>query len=199
MGDVVQIKSKWNLTRDAFDRFLACLDGDREQAGLKYEKIRLKLIRFFEWRRVQFAEEHADETINRVVRKIGAGETIREPTTYIYGVARMLLLEILKEQEKRQSALDQLSFVQEPEDEGDRDAQLEGLKRCLHSLTPEGRELIMAYYEEDKSRKIENRKALAERFGISHDTLRVRALRLREKLEKCLRNCLYQRSTKPQA
>ena len=40
----------WSLTKDAFDRLLSVLDPDRNEAGLKYERIREKLTNLFRWR-----------------------------------------------------------------------------------------------------------------------------------------------------
>src|SRR5437667_247442 len=62
------VSKKWSLTQSAFDKFLACLDQDRDGAGLRYELIRSKLINYFDWRDCPSPEDHADETINRVVR-----------------------------------------------------------------------------------------------------------------------------------
>jgi hypothetical protein len=70
VNDARTTRTKWVLTGEAFKRFLACLDADTEQAGEKYEAIRQKLVKFFDWRGAHFPEECADETINRVVRKL---------------------------------------------------------------------------------------------------------------------------------
>src|ERR1700759_1242376 len=75
-------QTKWSLTREGFDRLLDCLDPDREKAGQQYEIIRSKLIHYFDWRDCPFPEEHADETINRVIRKLDAGEAFRDVSTY---------------------------------------------------------------------------------------------------------------------
>src|SRR5207248_454000 len=52
------------------------------------------------------------------------------------------------------------------------------------------RDLIIGYYQGEKSNKIKNRQILAERLRIPIGTLRMRALRLREQLEVCVENCL---------
>src|ERR1051326_5706272 len=63
------------LTQQAFDALLACLDSDRERAAEKYETLRLKLVKFFEWRACAVAaQDLADEVINRVARRIDGGE-----------------------------------------------------------------------------------------------------------------------------
>nr|MDQ3743617.1 hypothetical protein [Acidobacteriota bacterium] len=55
--------------QDDFDSLLAWLDADREEAGKKYESIRLRLIRIFTCRGRHDSEELADETIRRVTLK----------------------------------------------------------------------------------------------------------------------------------
>ena len=67
---------KWTLTQDAFDRLLIALGGDRDRGGEKYLEIRTNLTRFFEWRGCSFPEDHADETFNRIAKKIDEGEQI---------------------------------------------------------------------------------------------------------------------------
>src|SRR4029077_6977680 len=93
----------------AFERFLAALAADRDAAADRYEQIRSKLLRFFEWRGGRFPEEHADETMTRVMRKLDEGEKIVDAATYCYGVARLVLLEALKQQDRQRDALGSLT------------------------------------------------------------------------------------------
>src|SRR5215471_18128387 len=88
------VPKKWSLTKDGFDRLLASLDPDRDVAALQYERLRAKLINYFDWRDCPAPEDHADEAINRVIRKLSEGEDFRDISTYVLGIARMMLLEI---------------------------------------------------------------------------------------------------------
>ena len=184
-------RRKWALTQEAFDRLLAAFDADRESAGKKYLELRVALIRFFEWRGCPFPEDHADESVNRVARKISEGEAVRDPAQYAIGVARMLLLEIHKTREKQRRALDEMPFSEAaPYEFEEVEPRVECLKRCLQRLSPENREMILQYYQGEKGSKIENRKRLTDRFNIPLNTLRMRALRLREKLLVCVEDCV---------
>jgi hypothetical protein len=60
----------------------------------------------------------------------------------------------------------------------------------MSQLSQENRDLILNYYKGDKGEKIKNRKVLTQLFGIPSNILRMRALRLREKLRLCAENCL---------
>jgi hypothetical protein len=61
----------WFLSQEAFDSLLEWLDSDREQAAMKYEDIRKRLIKIFTGRGCAEAEDLTDETINRVISKLG--------------------------------------------------------------------------------------------------------------------------------
>ena len=184
-------RQKWTLTQDAFDRLLIALGGDRDSGGEKYLEIRANLTRFFEWRGCSFPEDHADETFNRIARKIDEGEEILNPAGYAMGVARLVLLEIMKSRQREQSALNEIGTSGEvyvAADDGE--DRLECLQNCLQTLSPDNRELILEYYKGEKSEKIQNRKKLQDRLGIPVNTLRMRALRLRERLQSCVEECV---------
>ncbi|MCI0420658.1 MAG: hypothetical protein L0387_02510 [Acidobacteria bacterium] len=190
MSDATPLTSPWKLTPEAFSKFLRSLDPDRSTAGERYEVIRSKLIRFFEWRDCPHPDEHADETINRVIRKIDQGEELQDPSTYVYGVARMLLLEIHKERERERNALQEVSLSSQSVPDPEEESRAHCLQRCLDALPVENRQLIIQYYQGEGQTKIENRKQLAERLSLPLNALRIRALRLREKLEGCVKGCL---------
>ena len=184
-------QQKWTLTQDAFDKLLIVFGGDRESGSEKYLEIRGNLTRFFEWRGCPFPEDHADETMNRVAKKVAGGEEILNPAGYAMGVARLLLLEILKGRQREQSALTEIGQTSEAyEAEDDSEGRLTCLRNCLQTLSSENRDLILQYYQGEKSEKIQNRKKLMERLGIPVNTLRMRALRLRERLQTCVEECL---------
>jgi len=188
---MLNTRQKWTLTQDAFDKLLIAFGGDRERGSEKYLEIRGNLTRFFEWRGCPFPEDHADETMNRVAKKVDAGEEILNPAGYAMGVARLLLLEIVKGRQREQSALTEIGRESEAyEAEDDSEGRLTCLRNCLQTLSSENRDLILQYYQGEKSEKIQNRKKLMERLGVPVNTLRMRALRLRERLQGCVEECM---------
>lgn len=191
MTAVTNAQSKWSLSQEAFDGLLSCLADNREEAGKKYLEIRSKLVRFFEWRGCPFPEDHADETVNRVARRVSEGEQLRNPAGYFIGVARLLLLEILKSRAKESRALAEMAVSPaEAVDSSENENRIACLRQCLQGLSPDNRELILQYYQGDKGEKIAHRKSLTVRLGVPVNTLRMRALRLREKLQECVEGCL---------
>jgi RNA polymerase sigma factor (sigma-70 family) len=191
VNDAPATGREWVLTGEALDRFLSSLDANPDHAGRKYEVLRQKLVKIFDWRGARFPEECADETINRVVKKLEYGQEIRDIPTYCQGVARLVFLETLKKAENRQVSLDDLKSVQASplvhEDDTDQRACFTG---CLDELPIQSRQLILQYYEDERRVKINNRQAMAEQLGIPVSALRSRVQRIRDRLEQCITHCL---------
>ena len=192
MNSTLSSKEESALTQQAFDKLLACFDSDRERAGEKYQSLRCKLVKFFEWRACAVAAlDLADETINRVARRIDEGEIVRNHSNYAYGVARMVYLERMKTL-KREEAAREIVLTETDTEDVHAKERLECFESCLKKLSDESRELIVAYYREQRRAKIKLRRELAARLGIPLNALRIRAHRIRTKLEECVVNCLQQ-------
>ena len=186
---------KWRLTQRAFEKFLATLDADRGAAAERYEQIRAKLTRFFEWRACAFPDERADETINRVIRITDERGELSDPAAYCFGVAKLVLLEAIRQQTKEQAAFHELQRAAPPlVDDEDGDHRLECLGACLKELPPDHQALIREYYGADAGRRIDGRKLQADRLGIGLNALRIRAHRVSDRIERCVNACL-RRST----
>lgn len=185
------------LTADTFARLLRRLDSDQDVAGEQYEELRRKLIRFFEWRSAPFPEDHADEVFNRLAKRLAENVAVQNVATYCYEIARLVLLETLKSNDSRRASLEDISVpvIPQPSDEAtQREARLQCLDDCLGALPPDGRELIVEYYQDDKRDRIERRKGLAARLGLQREALANRAQRLRDKLERCVTRCVAKKS-----
>ena len=180
------------MSQDDFDRFLAWLDADPEQAGGKYEDIRRKLIRFFLCRGCGVdAEDLADRTIDRVIRKLPeiAERYEGDPFHYFLGVARNVFREWVKvEIAKRDLSLPPPGDSREDLEEKERLDSC--LQKCMKTLTQKDQEIILGYYTGDKQQKIINRQRMAERLGMAPNALRIRAHRIRTKLRSCVEKYL---------
>jgi DNA-directed RNA polymerase specialized sigma24 family protein len=187
----VRRKSEWVLTQAAFDGFLATLDRDRDKAGEKYEHIRLTLLKYFQWCGSDMPDIDADETINRVTRRIYEGQDIYNLPAYVHGVAKLVQAESLKRR-NRMRAFDEELFVGHSPVGVDVEAPnyQDCLEQCLGRLSDEDREAITEYYSYKKTDKIVCRKRLAARLGISLSTLRVKMHRQRMSLETCVEKYL---------
>lgn len=180
---------KRGISQENFEKVLIWLSPDRELAGIKYEAIRLRLIKFFTLRACVSPDELSDNTIDIVAEKIDsvAGSYEGDPALYFHGVAKKVLL--------RYNKIPHLELPQylTQQDGGEEDyvsERHECLESCLQKLKEKDRELIVAYYRESKSEKIKLRKELADKKGISAKNLRVYVHRLKEVIEKCVRQCM---------
>src|SRR5437870_2999188 len=61
------------------------------------------------------------------------------------------------------------------------------LEQCARKLESLNREMIIRYYVGKGHSKIENRHALADELGISINALSIRACRIRDRLEACIK------------
>ena len=171
----------WELTQQSWCGFLNILDADRTSAGEKYEALRSRLITFFRARDCEPAEDWADETLDRVIRRSGEIQ-IADLSSFALGVARRVASEAHRS--NRTEPLGEQVPAASPFREEEDDALLrEYLALCLQRLPAADRELLIRYYEYEKSEKIQNKKDIAEALGISTATLRVRVCRLRRQLE----------------
>jgi DNA-directed RNA polymerase specialized sigma24 family protein len=179
------------LTSEAFDKLLDHFSPDPEEAARRYEVMRVKLIRYFEWRSCPLPEDEADLTIDRVTRRIDEGENIFNLNAYFFTVARLVFMETLKRRE-RPTDLDAVLAVPAASASLDekKETRLRCLDDCLDKLPIESRSLILGYYQDEGGAKIARRRQLAEALGIPLNALRIRAHRVRTILEKCVAGCL---------
>jgi DNA-directed RNA polymerase specialized sigma24 family protein len=183
-------KNESGPTPRAFEALLATLGPDRERAGERYERLRRKIIKFFEWRGCSWPEDHADDVLDRAMRRLDQGERIESLEGYCLGVARLVLREAAREGARRRAVLTDLAEAELPAEWPAEEPQSSCLDQCLALLPPADREVICEYYRGDKRARIDRRKALADRLGIRMNLLRLRAHRIRARLEACLRGCL---------
>lgn len=181
------------LTREGFEALLTQLGPDREEAGERYETIRRKLIRLFEWRGCDRAEDLADETINRVARRMAEGIEFKsnDPYGYFCGVAHLVYKETLRRSSREHRALESGEWplpVYVPEEEEPSDRRLECLRRCLAEVPQDQRDLLLRYHQGENN--IRNRKTLAGELGVPLNALRIRVHRVRRKVEACVHDCL---------
>ncbi len=178
-----------DLTQESFDRLLAWLDPNREVAGRAYESIRLRLIQGFTAHRCSVPDDLADETINRVARKLPEiiDTYVGDRRPYFYRVAHYVHLEYRRRWVEVVEISDDLRTVAPPDDQ---ELEFDCLERCLSCLPAQNREIILRYYQGERKKKIEARKQLAVALRIELPLLRLRAQRIREKLKECILDCL---------
>jgi len=187
----------WTLTASAFNRLLNWLDESDTTSGQSYIALRRRLVAYFDRKDCPTAEDLADETLNRVARRLeeeGAIQT-ESAAKYCYITARFVFMESFRERKKH--ALVEDAGLREKSKSFDEDHEriahekrLQCLDRCTQKLTVADRDLILRYYVGSQQVKIENRRAMANQLGITINALTIRACRIRERLAACVRQCV---------
>jgi DNA-directed RNA polymerase specialized sigma24 family protein len=190
-------KQHWTATTSAFERLLNWLDGQANSEGHKYIGMRRRLVAYFYRKNCATPEDLADETLDRVARRLEE-ENISEaedPAKYCYIVARYVFMEHLRSTRREDAVASHLqrstseAITNFHKTESVDDLMLSCLEGCISTLDQESRQIILGYYVGKEREKIENRRSLAERLGITSNALSIRACRIRSKLETCVRNC----------
>jgi RNA polymerase sigma factor (sigma-70 family) len=191
------------MTRDSaippesFEEILAWLNPDRDVAANMYVQLRHDLAKLFIWRRCADPEGMTDEAFDRVAKKVHEVRQTYEgdPRLYFRAVANNLIKENFKKI-KTHASLEGVDLPrQQTIETTEETADLEDcLQSCLRKLDSEKRRLILAYYAKEKQAKIDCRHELAQRLGISVETLRVRVFRIRTSIEGCIESCLKRKS-----
>ena len=179
-------KTDREITSEKFADFLAWLNPDREHAGEEYERLRFRLCTFFGLRKCAFADDLADETINRVIVKAST-ERIENKFAYVYGVARNVYREWLREQ-RPQLDIDEVTIASEAPEEPSFSSEC--LDKCLGELPPEVRTLLLDYFSEAKLAKIKLHQRISKGLKTSQTALRMRVMRSKRKLKLCVQDCM---------
>jgi len=191
-----RLKQDWAVTEPAFQRFLEWLDDGGSSGGERYLEMRRRLVRYFDRKNCLVSDDLADETLNRVARRLEQEGTISKatPAQYCYVVAKFVFLEHLRKTRSEATTSEpDLSSV--PTERShlahglseSAEELLDGLERCLQQLTAGNRNLILEYYRGEQAAKIQSRRQLAERLGLTANALSIRACRIRDELEECTR------------
>lgn len=179
------------VAKEPFDELLDWLDPDREIAGRKYESIRMGLVRLFTSHGISDAAFYADETIDRVTKRLPEIRPtfVGEPARYFTGVARNIVREAIRNREVLPEVMPERAVEESAADE-----MLECLKRCLKELPRDKQEMILDYHLYHGRAKVDLHREMATELSISEGALRTRAHHLRVNLEECVLKCLQKDS-----
>ncbi len=104
----MEIKRGWELGQSSFEGLLQKLSPNRDLAAAEYERLRFRLSKFFQWHGCGEPEEFADRTLDRLARRLEAGEQIEPVYSYCCGIGRMLLLEAHRERERHDGSFESM-------------------------------------------------------------------------------------------
>lgn len=154
----VQQKKDWTLTPQALDRLLAWLDEGINSDGLRYLEMRRRLVSYFDRKNCATPDELADETLNRVARRLEEEGGVIEsdtPARYCYIVARFVFMEHLRDAQKDGALLEDVrrrprvggpGAIENDVESEVKEKMLDCLERCTGKLEAPNREIITQYY-----------------------------------------------------
>lgn len=173
-----------------FDEFLSWLSPDREEAGMKYEELRRKLVKHFSRGGCHVPDELADETLDRASKSVAEGKVDRsvDPNAYCFGIARNVLREYWRRPQPDDQDHD-FPFVETEPTWSER--ELACLDKCWAQLSVHHRDLLTGWHQCGKGQeKIEAHKKMAEQEDCGMNTLRTRIHRIQNSLRDCVTACL---------
>lgn len=175
------------INKELFETLLEWLGPDRDKAGQRYEEIRAALVRMFVSKGLSDAGHYADETMDRVMKRlpeIRAGY-VGNPAKYFHGVARNVILEARRRKEVVTDVVPECLTLEPNKSEAS-----ECLSKCLSLLPQDKQEFILDYHLYKGHAKIEHHREMAGELSITEGALRTRAHHLRVSLEKCVLQCI---------
>jgi DNA-directed RNA polymerase specialized sigma24 family protein len=180
------------LTTASFQLLLDRLDND----PTRYEELRVRVSQVLRWRGCpeSHVDELVDNTFDRVASKLGSGEQVENIGAFAAAVARFIWLEHSRKNKADAVGDDLPETPVEPSLDflDDEDTRMRCLRRCVATkFSDEDKRLVVQYYDTDADEKAKNaRKRLADSLGMTLNALKVRACRLRMKLERCINDCV---------
>jgi len=173
-------------TPEEFEKLLAWLNSDPDEAGCMFNLINHRLIKVFASRGCVDAEALADEVTNRIAVRIDkVKESYDDPMRCFLGFIEHVYREYQREQQK---ILGRKEIERRSTEELEREDQC--LEHCLENLGEPERELFVSYFQGEKRARIDRRKQMATELVLSINALRIRAHHLRKEMHRCLIACL---------
>src|SRR6187549_1697403 len=131
------LKRDWQPDEAAFGRLLAWLDEGTDSRGERYLEMRERLVDYFGRRNCHSPEDLADDTLNRVARRLEETGSIDDvvPARYCYIVAKFVFLESLRRPGRTELVAQSAEAVvaQVADDRAENERTFACLERCLQS------------------------------------------------------------------
>lgn len=186
------MKISQEFAKENFDKVLEWLSTDRDEAGARFENIRDGLIRYFRLKGCHDAETLADESMNRVIKRIDTLDltTGASKPSIFYGFARNVFREFIRfeknrtiqlNEELKQTLVGSVMFSENP--------AIDCLRECVSHLDILDGKLIVDYYIEVGQSKVSARQQLALHNELTIGALHTRIHRIKGILRPCVEKC----------
>ena len=173
------------LDADGFKKFLALLHPDPSLSSKEYLVLRLKVTKYFEFNRCEFADECADVVLERVAKRAVEVGDVRNITDFALGTCRIYKLEILKKRARVQKAMEELWREWDLVTDGSQvEVRYECLQRCLAKI--QDGTVVLRYFQTARGAK----GVLAAELTMSENALAQLVFKTKPKLRACIEDCL---------
>lgn len=172
------------MTPDIFAGLLAALASNQKDAAGQYERLRSKLIFFFSSKSLGFPEDLADEVLDRLAHRLAEGVTIASLPAFTLGIAKRVALEKSAGKSTTQT-MEETFWNNVPAPfptHNEQEEKIARMEQCLKQLPASEAKLLRRYYLSAHENTMQARKSLADRLGISANTLRQRVFLARQSL-----------------
>lgn len=153
-------------------------------------QIQSQVMRFLRQQRASEPDELAQETLFRILNKMGAGLVIRNPIAYAKQVAQHVLQEDRRSRDRHTPLDFDILAPGQPASDGELLKCLESCQR--RSLSRGERKLLRTFEEADAK----TRERMAKKMNISRNALGSRVYQIRSKLRACVEACLNEGGAK---
>jgi DNA-directed RNA polymerase specialized sigma24 family protein len=166
---------------DDDDKLLRLFGDDPDQASDALRHVLRLMVKYFRWRKLPEPEDLAQEVLVRGLTRLARGVIAPDPIRYFYGVAGNVLREDRRLSYKAQALnLDEVMLSLLPVDYRD-PAMVILVDEYLALLPPRDADLLVRYHTDDRA-------ALAAELGIGSGALRTRVFRVKETLDRRIRD-----------
>jgi RNA polymerase sigma factor (sigma-70 family) len=168
--------------QQAFEELFRTLEPEAESVAAGFERCRRKLVKFFIWRHCMDADELADETISRLLKRAETQISADKPYSFVYGIAANVFREYSRRRKERGevASIDEILEIPDHSRSEADDCQ----QHCLDRLPEDKRQLLLRYYVENISCE-----DIAKERQKTINALRLKIFRIKESLRRCCEKC----------
>lgn len=185
--------TKFNQKDKSLQELIDFCSSKNGSVDFSYNELRETLVKFFRLKGDGDSETAADLTLDRIADKMTQGVEIDDLKKYSIAVARFIFLERLNRAKRERNAADEFYSKKTvgQTDDAETDEQMRRWRECFQTLPAEERHLLKNYFAELPFAELnERRSQICAEKKISLNNLRLKIFRLRQLLDKCVKNKL---------
>jgi DNA-directed RNA polymerase specialized sigma24 family protein len=189
--DQQSVSEKGTETLKNLEKLLEKFSHNGAKPEVYYHRLYQKLESFFRLKGLSRTDAAVDVTIDRLSKLFGEQhESVEDIYRLAYKIAGFVYLEFLRADKKERDAVETFQQIQNANNSEFEQEEIDLIdlqRKCLNRLSDDEQQLLRDYYEEGTGQsKEERRTKLAKELNVTKSTLRVKVMRLRQKVEEML-------------